>query len=119
MKVIHRGESPTEEGSTFTGHVTLERAHKLQREGGMSVSVVHFDDGALTHWHVHPGEQILVVLDGNGRVGTESESFEIQPGDIVYTAPGERHWHGAAPGKSMTHASITTVGSPTWFEAPE
>lgn len=119
MKIIRRGQSPTDVGTTFTGHVELERAHRMERDGGMSVSIVHFDDGALTHWHVHPGEQILVVLEGKGRVGTEAESHDVEPGDIVYAAPGERHWHGAAPGESMTHVSITTVGSPTWYEAPE
>jgi quercetin dioxygenase-like cupin family protein len=119
MKVIRKGESPVIEGTTFTGHVLLERAHVKERDEGMSVSIVHFDDGALTNWHVHPGEQVLVILDGKGRVGTEAGSLEVEPGDIVHSAPGERHWHGAAPGQSMTHASITTVGAPEWFEAPE
>jgi hypothetical protein len=31
----------------------------------------------------------------------------------------ERHWHGAAAGRSMTHLSVTNVGPPEWFEAPE
>lgn len=119
MQIVRKGQAKSEQGKTFTGPVTLERAVAMQREGGMSVSIVHFDDGALTHWHEHPGEQILIVLEGHGRVGTQRESFEIGPGDVVYAAPGERHWHGAAPGKSMTHASVTTVGSPDWFDAPE
>lgn len=119
MKIVHKGEGNKEQGKTFTGAVTLDRMVARQREGGMSVSMVHFDDGAVTHWHVHPGEQILVVMEGRGRIGTESETFEVGPGDVVYTGPGERHWHGAAPGSNMTHASITTVGSPEWFDAPE
>ncbi len=119
MEIVRKGQAPSEQGKTFTGPVTLERAVSMQREGGMSVSIVHFDDGAITHWHEHPGEQVLIVLDGQGRVGTESESYEIGPGDVVHAGPGERHWHGASPGRSMTHASITTVGSPEWFEAPE
>jgi hypothetical protein len=28
-------------------------------------------------------------------------------GDVVYTAPDEWHWHGAAPDHFMTHLSIT------------
>ena len=75
---------------------------------------------ALTHWHAHPGEQILYILEGEGRVGNASEEIRVSAGDVVYTAPGEKHWHGAAPGSSMVHISITNVGSPTWFEeAPE
>ena len=81
--------------------------------------IVRFTDGARTHWHVHPGEQVLYILEGEGRVGTEHEEVQVAAGDVVYTPPGEKHWHGAMPGSSMTHISITTVGAPEWFEAPE
>ena len=37
---------------------------------------------------------------------------EIQAGDIIYTAAGEWHWHGAAPAHFMTHLSITEAGPP-------
>ena len=119
MQIVRKGEGNKEQGKTFTGPVTLERIVGIQREGGMGVSMVHFEDGAVTHWHVHPGEQVLIVMEGRGRIGTETETFEVGPGDVIYAAPGERHWHGAAPGTSMTHASITNVGSPEWFDAPE
>ena len=31
---------------------------------------------------------------------------EIRPGDIVWFAPGEKHWHGAQPTTAMTHIAI-------------
>jgi quercetin dioxygenase-like cupin family protein len=31
---------------------------------------------------------------------------EIRPGDVVLFSPGEKHWHGAAPGSSMTHIAV-------------
>ena len=31
---------------------------------------------------------------------------EIGPGDTVWFAPGERHWHGAAPDVAMTHIAV-------------
>jgi quercetin dioxygenase-like cupin family protein len=31
---------------------------------------------------------------------------EIRPGDVVVFAPGEKHWHGAAPTTAMTHIAI-------------
>ena len=31
---------------------------------------------------------------------------EIGPGDVVWFAPGEKHWHGAAPTTAMTHIAI-------------
>jgi hypothetical protein len=30
----------------------------------------------------------------------------IRPGDVVWFAPGERHWRGAAPTTAMTHIAI-------------
>ena len=85
----------------------------------MSVSLVRFEDGARTNWHVHPGEQLLYILEGKGRAGTEGQEMVVKPGDLIYSPPGERHWHGAMPGQAMAHLSVTTVGAPEWFEAPE
>ena len=30
----------------------------------------------------------------------------IRPGDVVWVAPGEKHWHGASPTTAMTHIAI-------------
>ncbi len=119
MKIVRGGKAQSETGTTFTGEVRLDHLLAAQEPGGMAVSLVRFADGARTHWHVHPGEQILYILEGEGRVGTEGEEARVAPGDVVHAAPGERHWHGAVEGASMTHLSVTTVGSPEWFEAPD
>ena len=119
MEIVRASDRESQQGTTFTGKVTLERVLQAATPEGVSISVVHFEDGARTHWHAHPGEQVLYVLEGRGRVGTASEQHALAPGDVVRETSGERHWHGAAPGRSMTHISITTGGSPSWFEAPE
>jgi quercetin dioxygenase-like cupin family protein len=31
---------------------------------------------------------------------------EIRPGDVVWIAPGEKHWHGATPTTPMTHIAV-------------
>ena len=31
---------------------------------------------------------------------------EIHPGDVVWFAPGEKHWHGATATTAMTHIAI-------------
>jgi quercetin dioxygenase-like cupin family protein len=44
---------------------------------------------------------------------------EIRPGDIVWFAPGEKHWHGATSTTAMTHIAIAEKlnGSPVdWLE---
>jgi quercetin dioxygenase-like cupin family protein len=44
---------------------------------------------------------------GSGRVQSWGKSIEkIQPGDVVWFQPGEKHWHGAEPTTAMTHISI-------------
>lgn len=119
MHVIRKDEGERRQGTTFTGPTTLEEVVSPQQPGGLRVTIVRFSDGALTHWHTHPGEQVLFVLEGEGRVKTADEEITIRPGDVVYAPPGERHWHGATPGSTMVHISITNVGPPEWHEAPE
>lgn len=115
MKIVRAEEGEKHIGTTFSGRAELIRKLSAQEEGGIALALVTFIDGALTHWHDHPGEQVLLVLEGRGRVGNDEEEHELKAGDIVYTGPGERHWHGAAAGSSMTHLSITTVGPPNWY----
>ncbi len=119
MKIIRSSEGEKKSGKTFTGSANLQPKLLPQTEGGIKITLVSFEDGARTHWHDHPGEQALYILEGKGRVGDGTAEWVVGPGDIVHTGPGEKHWHGAFPGESMTHISITTVGSPQWYEAPE
>jgi quercetin dioxygenase-like cupin family protein len=118
MRVVRAGEVAGQAGTTFTGPVEMRRLVDSQQTNGTSVSLVRFEDGARTNWHVHPGEQILIVVEGEGRVGNGTEEYAIGQGDVVYCQPNERHWHGAQPGKTMAHFSITTIGPAQWFEAP-
>jgi quercetin dioxygenase-like cupin family protein len=63
--------------------------------------------GALASKHTHPLGQILVVTAGCGRVQQWGGPIEeVRPGDVVRFAPGEKHWHGAAPTTAMTHIAI-------------
>lgn len=76
---------------------------------------VHFDPGARTDWHSHPAGQVLYIVSGSGRVGTETgEVVEVSPGDVVYAPAGEMHWHGAGPDSPMMHLSLTTGGETEW-----
>jgi quercetin dioxygenase-like cupin family protein len=116
MRVIRHDDGHPHVANTFTGTAGLYRLLDAQQPGGIALTVVRFEDGARTFWHTHPGEQVLYILEGRGRVGTAEEEFLLEPGDVVHTPPGEKHWHGAAPGSHMTHISITTVGPPDWLE---
>ena len=70
-------------------------------------AAVTFEPGARTAWHTHPLGQTLIVLFGRGLVQREGGPVEeIRPGDVVWFAPGEKHWHGASPTTAMTHIAI-------------
>ena len=80
---------------------------------GLNALAVSFEPGARTDWHTHAEGQVLYCVSGAGRVQTVAgETAEFGPGDVIYSPPGERHWHGAGPGSPMVHLSLTT-GSPT------
>ena len=34
---------------------------------------------------------------------------ELKPGDVVWTPPGVKHWHGARADTSMAHIAITNT----------
>ena len=39
---------------------------------------------------------------------------EVRPGDVVWFAPNEKHWHGASPKVAMSHVAMQEAldGSP-------
>jgi quercetin dioxygenase-like cupin family protein len=62
----------------------------------------------------------LIVTFGQGRAQREGGPIEeIRPGDVVWFAPGEKHWHGASPTTAMTHIAIQEAldgSAVTWLE---
>jgi quercetin dioxygenase-like cupin family protein len=103
----------------FTGDVWLETTSVPKPGAGLFR--VLFEPGARTNWHTHPEGQFLFVVTGAGRAGTEGGPVEeIEAGDVVFFAPGERHWHGAGPNTFMVHIAITpaisTDGGTDWLE---
>lgn len=90
----------------FTGRVLFGPISS--EEGGVQTLAVQFDPGARTDWHTHQNGQVLYVVHGTGLVQRDDgTTVEMSPGDAVYSPPGERHWHGAAPHSPMMHLSLT------------
>lgn len=93
--------------SNFTGSVSVASPFRATGEARLGGATVTFQPGARTHWHIHPLGQLLVVTEGEGWVQVEGEPVRaIKSGDVVWTAPGVKHWHGATPASSMTHVAI-------------
>jgi len=107
---IHRnGSRPSVSApaSYFTGRVRQDLVIEAPDPARLRAIVVTFEPGARTHWHTHPLGQTLHVLSGIGRAQAwGGEITEIRPGDTIWFAPGEKHWHGAAPDVAMTHLAM-------------
>ena len=112
MDILRAGSRPSAKGpeTWFTGTVRIDplcNPFDAERVQGAQVT---FEPGARTAWHTHPLGQTLIVVSGLGRVQREGGPVEeIRPGDVVWFAPGERHWHGAAPNTAMTHIALQEV----------
>lgn len=109
MEIKRLGFEPTGTGPAeyFTGAVRIDRLVEAPEPARIVAVNVTFEPGARTAWHTHPLGQTLVVTAGVGRVQLWGGPVqEIRPGDVVWIAPGEKHWHGAAPTTAMTHIAM-------------
>lgn len=116
MHVVRATEQvgpPAEDaGWYFTGNVWSYLT--MPPTDGIVINSVCFAPGARTFWHTHEVGQILLILAGQGRVGSATAPAQVVgAGDTIWTPAGEPHWHGAAPGAYMTHLAIS-IGSTDW-----
>ena len=109
MDIKRAGSQPSAKGPEdwFTGTVRIDPLFQTNDPARAAGNAVTFEPGARTAWHTHPLGQTLIVTAGFGWVQREAGPVEeIRPGDVVWFAPGEKHWHGAAPTTAMTHIAI-------------
>jgi quercetin dioxygenase-like cupin family protein len=109
MDITKNGKLPSGKGPAewFTGTVRIDPLFAPNEPARAGGAYVTFEPGARTAWHSHPLGQTLIVTYGTGRVQRWGGLVEeIRPGDVVQFAPGEKHWHGAAPTTAMTHIAI-------------
>ncbi len=106
--------------SNFTGSVSVGAPIRTSGGSRLGGAAVTFQAGARTHWHTHPLGQLLVVTAGRGWTQIEGEPVRaIGPGDVVWTPPGAKHWHGATPSGAMTHVAVSESEpgrTVTWLE---
>jgi quercetin dioxygenase-like cupin family protein len=122
MQITRAGAAPSARGPAewFTGTVRIDAPFRGEAPARVGGATVTFEPGARTNWHTHPLGQTLIVLSGLGRCQREGGPVEeIRPGDIVWFAPGEKHWHGAGTATAMSHIAIAEAEdgvSVTWLE---
>ncbi len=108
---ITRNSSPSlqmREAENFTGSVGVEPLLEATAPSRLAGGRVTFAPGARTAWHSHPLGQTLIVTAGAGWVQQEGgEKQAIRVGDVVWTPPGVKHWHGATATDRLTHIALT------------
>lgn len=109
MKIDRAGSRPSAVGLAdwLTGAVRIDPLFSAPAPARVAGASVTFEPGARTAWHTHPLGQTLIVTAGCGWAQREGEPVqEIRPGDVIWFAPDERHWHGATATTAMTHIAI-------------
>jgi len=109
ITITRSGSQPTISGppENFTGSARIVRLLRPNAPARTSVSSVTFEPGGRTAWHTHPLGQILIVTAGTGWVQAWGGPVEeIREGDVVWTPPGVKHWHGATRTTGVTHLAI-------------
>ena len=121
LTVMRLHDRPTIEGpaANFTGKVKIDRQVRPEDSRPLG-SMVSFEPGARTAWHTHPLGQTLIVTSGCGWIQVEGgKKEEIRAGDVIWTPPNAKHWHGAQPGSPLSHYSIVEPlngSSAAWME---
>ena len=109
MELKRAGSQPSQKGPDdyFTGTVRIDPLNNPPAPARVSCAAVTFEPGARSAWHTHPLGQTLIVTAGSGWAQRWDGPIEpIHPGDIVWFAPGEKHWHGATATTGMTHIAV-------------
>jgi quercetin dioxygenase-like cupin family protein len=109
MDIKRAGSRPSAKGPAeyFTGTVRMDPVIEAPDPSRLRAVIVTFEPGARTAWHTHPLGQTLLVISGLGCAQKRGGPIEeIRPGDVVWFAPGEKHWHGASPATAMCHLAI-------------
>src|ERR1700753_252500 len=122
MDITRAGTQPSGKGPAdwFTGAVRIDPLFQAPDPALVVGASVTFEPGARTAWHTHPLGQTLIVTSGRGLAQRwDGPIEEIRPGDVIWFAPGEKHWHAAAPATAVTHIAVQEQlnGKPVdWLE---
>lgn len=93
----------------FTGPVYMKDISSVIQSQGHDIYHVHFERGAKTKLHEHNGNQILIAVQGKGRLEffkktskstiKKTKSISLNNGDVAYIPKNTLHTHGSAEPK--------------------
>jgi 4-carboxymuconolactone decarboxylase len=109
MKVVRPESQQSNQAPAeyFTGSVRVTPLVQGEEPSCLTCASVGFEAGARSAWHTHPKGQLLIVTEGLGLIQEWGQPVrDIQKGNVIWTPPNVKRWHGAAPGSAMTHTAI-------------
>ena len=116
---IDTGPFPLGEENTAYAQYFIGTSHlaPLSTEQ-MNISNVTFEPGCRNNWHIHHatsgGGQVLICTAGSGWYQEEGrDAVSLEPGSVVYTRAGVKHWHGAKADSWFSHIALGVPGENT------
>jgi len=93
-------------------------------DASATVAHVSFEPACRNNWHIHHatsgGGQVLICTAGSGWYQEEGkDAISLNPGDVVFTRAGVKHWHGAKADSWFSHIALAVPGDNTsneWLE---
>lgn len=104
--------------NNFKGTAYLQNLMDADSLNPTSVGNVTFEPGARTKWHIHPGGQILLVMEGVGYYQEKGQTKRIlRKGDVVKCPTNVPHWHGASVDTAFVQVATTNrhLGETVWL----
>lgn len=110
-----------EENLAFAPYFIGKSYLSLLNDQEVGIYNVTFEPGCRNNWHIHHGAgQILICVGGHGWYQEEGQEPRLlKSGDVVYIAPGLKHWHGAVKEEAFAHLSLAVPqegASNEWLE---
>lgn len=104
--------------TNFTGNVYLYNLIAADSINPTAVGNVTFEPRARTKWHIHPGGQIILAVDGEGYYQEKGQPKRtLKKGDAIKCPPNIPHWHGASPHQHFVQVALTNrhLGETIWL----
>jgi 4-carboxymuconolactone decarboxylase len=115
--VFPKGEISTTDN--HTGTVWLKELNTPDSNFTFSLAHATFAPGAKLDWHVHPGGQYLLIVEGRGYYQERGKPIQVvHKGEVIKCLPGVEHWHGATPVNTFGYIGATPLqkGKTKWLK---
>ena len=69
-----------------------------------------YEPGTVSALHTHDADQYLIITGGSGQVRSRTQTYDLQPGMVVWIPANTAHVHAATQHEPLEFIFITTTG---------